>query len=99
MSAYFDLLQVPQPQNLDMVLNEARDGAIRNVQGNLLNEKELVVGDYRARQIVVQVPGNGLLDSQFLIVGRRVYVLSVLNMKAKNTAEVERFFNSLHLMQ
>src|SRR5262245_56195662 len=60
-------------------LDAARDGALRNIKGKVVREKDLHLGDHRGREVYVEAPklGKALLRMHFYIVGQRLYQLMV----------------------
>ena len=68
-------MHVPYPddkirgRNVAPILDAARDGAVSNVHGKLRNEERIVIGDFPARQIVIDEPNNAVVVIRFFIMG------------------------------
>jgi hypothetical protein len=85
-------------ESTEEVLNAARDGSISNVHGTLISEKRLDVAGHSARDVEAQAhaQGNSLLDMRIIVVGRRMFVLMVVDAARKkpDTKNIQKFFDS-----
>jgi hypothetical protein len=80
----------------DMILDQARDRLLRDVDGTLLEGRELAFQDAPARDFVYRLPGNSQLAERVLavLVGRRLYLVTGMARAPVSEPEVARFFAS-----
>lgn len=77
------------------LLDGARDGAVTNVQGELLNEKVLDVYGSPAREIEVNVQDKGILTARLILVDRRFYqVMTMFPPDEQDINMMMDFFDS-----
>ncbi len=92
----------PETVNADpqRVLDGARDGGVRNVQGQLREERRLTVDGAPARYLVIDIPqAKGVGLALVVLSGNMVYqALYIGPAGTENAAEVERFIQSLRLV-
>ncbi|GIV97331.1 MAG: hypothetical protein KatS3mg057_1988 [Herpetosiphonaceae bacterium] len=87
----------------DAVLDGAAGGAISNVNGTVLNEREISISGYPGREIEVQIPktaenDEGTAKARIYLVDARLYQVLVLGTKGKlSTEDADRFLNSFKL--
>ena len=86
-------------KSADAVLDGARDGAVSETKGQLLNEVHIDLKGYSGRDITIAVAaGKGASRDRMFLVGRRLYQLLVGTVPSEvRSAEVERFFKSFRL--
>jgi hypothetical protein len=95
--AYIDLASAVPDLQIETLLDNARDGAIKNVQGTFVKELRLKVHGFPSRQFQAETRGGGYMDAKIVLVENKFYMLMVVNTKgirARDEAEVERFFSS-----
>jgi hypothetical protein len=80
------------------VLDGARDGAVRNVNGVLRSEQRIALGAHPGRDLVVEVPGRAVVRQRIYLAGHRLYQLVVVTDQPPNSPEIERFLNSFTLL-
>jgi hypothetical protein len=93
-----DLVAQSDPQ---VMLDGARDGAVRNVGGKLLEEKKISINGHPGRYIKVSAPGdNGenLVFARVYLVKNRLYqALVVFPKKTLRQGDVDKFLGSFRL--
>ena len=96
--AYVDLENNSQ-RSTDQVLESARDGSLRKVQGTLLKQNQLTFQGFPGLQFQARARGNSLMDSRMVLVGKRLYMLvAIVTNEERNEAKtVQRTFDSLKL--
>ncbi len=87
----------------DQVLRGAQEGAVRNVGGKLLSERQLRVHGHPAREYSVEVVKQGMTLSywgRIVLVAARLYQLQMIGLVGQvKDAERERFFDSFELAE
>jgi len=83
-----------------VMLDGARDGAVSNVQGTLLNEEEITINDYPGRALKVRASdGQATVHSRVYLVDNRLYqVMVVIPGSADLPTEAEDFLDSFKVM-
>ena len=81
------------------ILNSARDGAIKNVQGSLIDEKQVMVQGFPGREIRAHARKNSFLDARLLLVKNQLYMLIVASGggRTRDDKNIRRFFDSFEL--
>jgi hypothetical protein len=81
----------------EVLLNNARDGAVKNVNGTLVKEDKLSIGGFPARHLTVDTSA-GRVSQRLILAGTRllqaIYVGPAGN---ETTADVGRFFQSFQV--
>jgi hypothetical protein len=81
-------------------LDNARNGAVENVQGKLLNELIISKGNYPGREITVKVEPNIVLTEQIILNNNRLYQIIVIAPGDKLfIAKRSEFFNSFKILK
>lgn len=89
------LLREPQT-----ALDGARDGAVRQVNGRLRDERRLTIDGAPARRFFIDAPQNRVSLSLLVLKGRVLYQAAYIGRPGTETApEVERFIGSLRLVE
>lgn len=85
----------------DQALESARDGSLRKTEGTVINQKRLTVQGYPALEMQANARGNSLLDSRFIIVGKRLYtIMAVTTVKQDREAQtIQRVFESFNIIK
>ncbi len=80
----------------DMVLDQAREGLLRDVRGTLLEGSALVFQGAPARDFLYHLPGPARLAERVLavLVGTRLYLVTGMARAPASEPEVARFFAS-----
>jgi hypothetical protein len=80
----------------DQVLESARDGSLRNVQGTLITQNQLTVQGFPGLQFQAHARGNSLMDSRMVLAGNRLYMIMAVAADGQNAQPktVERMFDS-----
>lgn len=83
----------------ETLLNNARDGAVRNVKGTLLNERRIMVQGNPGRHILVQTPDNRV-SQRFVLVGNKLIQAIYVGAPGDEfQPNVVRFFNSFTIQR
>ena len=84
----------------DQLLDNARNGAVGNVQGKLLSEVIISKANYPGREITVKVEPDTVLSAQIILKDNRVYQLLVVTPSDKLfTSQRREFFNSFEILR
>ena len=84
----------------EQLLDNARNGAVENVQGKLLSEVVISKANYPGREITVKVEPNTVLTAQIILKDNRVYQLLVVTPSDKLfTSQRREFFNSFEILR
>ena len=71
--------EVIDKSNPRKMLDGARDGAVGNVGGELIDEMELAFQDYPGREIEVEVPGKATIRARLILIDNRLYQVMVIS--------------------
>lgn len=83
---------------VEKMLDNARDGAMRNTQGPLISETKIVVVGQPARELIVDMPMGTRLRCRLFTVGDRLFNIGAITKKGNETApEIEKFLASFQL--
>jgi len=78
-------------------LDGARDGAVKNVNGTLVSEKQIKLDNHQGRELVVKGPQGVYIHQRMFMVGNQlVQAVAVSQSKAEST-DMSRFFHSIKL--
>jgi len=81
-----------------LMLDGARNGAVGNVGGELLEETKITLDGYPGRALKIAVADEFVVDARFYLVGNRLYVLQAISMgDASISPNVEKFLDSFQL--
>lgn len=84
----------------DQLLDNARNGAVENIQGKLLSELIILKGNYPGREITVKVEPSTVLTAQIILKDNRVYQVMVVTPSDKLFVSQRReFFNSFEILR
>jgi hypothetical protein len=90
-----EAVSASDPQTM---LDAARDRAVANVSGELLEEKDVTLGGYPGREIQVEIAdGQGMVRSRFYLVENRLYAVQTISQKPGASTDVDRFLDSFQL--
>ncbi len=85
----------------DVMLDGARDGAVANVGGKLLNERRLTLQGYPGRELWIEAEAGGqpgLVQARIYLVGRRLYQVLVAGSTTQfSESDAEFFLDSFEL--
>lgn len=96
-----DFIKNSEPKKL---LDGARDGAIRNIKGTLVAERNITIEAHPGREFAFDVPKqsgipyNGTGRSHMFLVGNRLYQCMVIGKKDSRIEDIEKFVNSFKLI-
>ncbi len=84
----------------DQLLNNARDGAVNNVQGKLLSETIISKEGYPSREFAFKVEPNSVVTAQIVLKNNRIYqVMVVAPSDMLFTSQKRQFFDSFELLK
>jgi hypothetical protein len=81
------------------MFRSAIDGAVSNVKGKLLSEKNISIGKYPGREIKVDYgDGVAFIRMRLYLVKNKMYILQTITLTEKdNNASINEFLNSFQL--
>jgi hypothetical protein len=81
------------------VYDSSRDGAVANLEGKLVGEKEITLGKYPGREIQIEVAGGKqLFRARVFLVEQRLFQVVVMGTKeAAISKEADKFLDSFKL--
>lgn len=81
--------------DIEKMLDVARDGAIQNIKGKLLNENVLDFHGNPGRELEVELPNKATLKSRIILINNRLYqVMAISNSKKTLNTNCPKFFDS-----
>src|SRR5215472_14829373 len=93
--SYLDYPSTPEP---NAAFDTTRDGSIRAVQGRIVAERMLTIGENPAREFQAELPSHDVIDERYVLVGQRLFMLAVVSKAGtRNTSDIDKFFNSLQV--
>ncbi len=86
---------------LKQVFDSSRDGAVANLEGKLASEKDIKLGEYPGREILIDLAGGKrLFRVRVYLVDQRLYQVVVFGTKEAATAkEADKFLDSFTLAE
>jgi hypothetical protein len=77
------------------------DGAVTNVKGKLLSEKEITLDGYPGREIRINYPeGSALIKMRLYLVRNKMFILQTISdMKKEENPSVVKFLDSFGLVK
>jgi hypothetical protein len=87
-------------ESADKTLDSARDGALARTQSTLVNETHSQFDGYPARDFSARNENGGVLNARLVLAGTHLYMLVAAfpGAGARRDADVNRFFDSFHLI-
>jgi hypothetical protein len=76
MAADYGLTSVPL-ENVDAVLDSARDGGVSAVNGVVARERRITLGEWSGREVLIESPKVGLARCRLILAKGRLYTLMV----------------------
>lgn len=97
---YSDYPEVITRASPDQVLDGGRDAAVANSKGKLLSEERIFLdGGHAGREIVVEVPDQGVMKLRVYLVRQRLYQIMLLASKERiDSEENAKYFTSFKLL-
>ncbi|MDD5005223.1 MAG: hypothetical protein PHS93_01805 [Candidatus Omnitrophica bacterium] len=89
-----------QKKSTDRILEDARLGAIRNIQGKLVSESPISLKGNPGKEFIIE-SGNGeiVVKARVFLVKQRFYELMVTTSKQKSTSfDIKKFLDSFRLL-
>jgi hypothetical protein len=87
--------EVVTASDVGMMLDGARMGAVANVNGELLDEKEITLDGYPGREIKVEVEEDDIIvRACFYLAENRLYAIQAISKKSKASSEdIDKFLD------
>ncbi len=91
---------VLQKASKSAMLDGARDGAVRNVNGTLVNEREIAYLKHPGRELRIDIGNRLWLLGRIFLVGNRLYQVTVIGPKDQfPEEEAKKFLQSFALVK
>ena len=76
------------------------DGAVNNVQGKLLSEKEIELGKFSGREVKIDFQqGRAIINMRIFLIHNNMYMVqTITETKKDNNKAMKRFFDSFQLL-
>jgi hypothetical protein len=89
-----------QTTPIKSILDGARDGAVKNSQGRLINETDIVLGTYPGRELNVESSdGTNVMRAHLFVVKERLYQVIVITAKGRaSSPDLKKFLDSFQLI-
>jgi hypothetical protein len=83
----------------DEVLDSARDGGLRKVQGTVLTQKKITVQGYPGLDIQAHARGDSLADFRIVVAGDRLFVITAIATEEddREPKTIERILDSFKI--
>jgi len=90
-----------QQRNDDEILDGARNGAVKNVQGKLLSEVPISLDNYPGREIRIETSdGKHTIQTRIYLVKNRLYQVMIVTPKENSfSKDVTKFLDSFKLLE
>jgi hypothetical protein len=86
--------------NVQAAFDGVQEGAARNVQGRVVNQRPIDLQGFAGREVEIQAPGKGTVVVRYVIVRNRLYQLMVAGRWVRpGQVDVQRFFFSFQLQE
>lgn len=96
---YSDYPEIVTRAKPDALLDGGRDGALANTKGKLIGEQNMSLDGFPGREIVIEVPGKGLLKLRVFLVGRRMFqVMAVGTKEMIEHEDTAKYLTSFRLL-
>jgi hypothetical protein len=81
------------------ILDGARDGAVKNTQGRLIDEADIALGAYPGRELNVESSGGtNVMQAHLYVVNHRLYQVIVVTGKGRaSSPDLQKFLDSFKL--
>jgi hypothetical protein len=88
-------------ESSDKVLESARDGSLRKIQGTVLSQRRITLQGHPGLEMQVSARGDSLVDERLLVVGDRLYmIIAVATIKQdREPKTIQRVFDSFKINQ
>lgn len=103
-AGYSDYPENAMQADPQTMLAGARDGAAKNINGTVTDQKPIELAGHPGLEITVEMPGSanapggGIFRAHLYLVGRRLYQVIYVTLKAdENPADYQKLFDSFHL--
>ncbi len=82
----------------EAMLDGAGMGAVSNVDGELLDEKEITLDGYPGREIEIEVKEDDIIvRARFYLVENRLYVVQAVSKSKASAPDIDKFLDSFQL--
>lgn len=83
----------------DKVLNAARDNALSNLSGKLLEESSIKLGSFPGKEFRMRLPKGNVVTQRIYLANNRQYSLMVITLPQNvNVPEVSKFLDSFKIL-
>ena len=99
---YFELPEFDQSTTTpQMVLDGAREGSVANVQGQQVSHEKVTIEGQPGQAYRIEIPSQQAIgEHRILMVGKRLYSLSVVGPKSEfDDSRARKFFDSFALIE
>jgi hypothetical protein len=87
-----------KPGTEDKRLDNARDGAVASIKGTLVRQKNLLLGKYPGRELLIKMDGKTMVVMRLYAVKNRLYQLGAIGSEGVVTSrDAEKFLTSFQL--
>jgi hypothetical protein len=85
----------------DQVLDAARDGGLRKIQGTVLTQKKITVQGYPGLDVQARAPRDSLADFRIVVAGDRLFVITAIATEEddREPKTIERILDSFKINQ
>lgn len=93
------LVSSAKTEMIDPLMRNSIDGAVKNVQGQLLSESVISLGEFPGREVKISFQqGAGIINLRIYLVKNTLYMLQAICEKSKDdNASAKRFMHSFKL--
>lgn len=92
------LVHSDKKEILSNFFRSATDGAVKNVNGKLISEKEIELDGFPGRDIKIDLKGFAVMRMKAFLVKNKLYMLQTITKTEKDgNQSVEKFMNSFKL--
>ena len=96
---YSDYPEIVTRAKPDDLLDGGRDGALANTKGRLISEQNMSLDGFPGREIVIEVPGKGLMKLRAFMVRRRLFqIIAVGTKEMVEHEDAGRYLTSFRLL-
>ena len=83
----------------DEILEAARDGSLKKIQGTAISQSHLTIQGYPALDVQAQARENSVTDSRMILAGKRMYmIVAVAGAQERELKTVQRVFDSFKII-
>jgi hypothetical protein len=99
MIMYSDYPEIVTRANPESLLDGGRNGALANTKGKLIGEQSMSLDGFPGREIVIEVPGKGIMKLRAFLVRQRLFQVLAVGTKEKIEHEdTAKYLTSFRLL-